>query len=135
MECFSHLKRPFVWMLLAALEAIAQSDDGRLRIKVTDRLGIGISCTLDLASEGNHYRQTFATGEDGRLTVSDLRPGDYLLQIDEPGFAPVLRSIRVGATNSVAILLEPLAGRPRRQSNPANRTHHPGPAAHLEPLS
>jgi hypothetical protein len=108
-ECFSHLKRPFVWMLLAALEAIAQSDDGRLRVKVTDRLGIGISCTLDLASEGNHYRQTFTTGEDGRLTVSDLRRGDYLLQIDEPGFAPVLRSIRVGATNSVAIPLEPLA--------------------------
>jgi hypothetical protein len=82
----------------AALQACAQNNSGQLRIRVTDRLGLGISCTVEVVSPANQYRQTFTTSDDGRLTIKDLQPGDYLLQIDDPQFEPVSQSVAVHAT-------------------------------------
>ena len=80
-ECFVPVKRLFVLMLLAALEAFAQGNSVELRIKVTDLVGLGIACNVDVASEPNHYHHSFTTGDDGKLTITDLQQGDYLLQL------------------------------------------------------
>jgi hypothetical protein len=87
-----------VLMMLAAWQSFAQDKGGQLLIKVTDQLGFGISSTVDIVSPANQYHQTFTTGDDGHLTIKDLQPGDYLLQIDDPQFEPVSQSIAVDAT-------------------------------------
>jgi hypothetical protein len=98
-------------MLLAVLEALAQGNGGELRIRVTDRLGLGISCNVEVVNDPQHYHGSFATGDDGYLTVRDLLPGEYLLRIDEPGFTAVSRSVEVRSTSTevLAFRLEPLA--------------------------
>jgi hypothetical protein len=95
----------------AALQACAQNNSGQLRIRVTDRLGLGISCTVEVVSLANQYRQTFTTSDDGRLTIKDLQPGDYLLRVDDPQFEPVSQSVAVHATATATSVfrLSPLA--------------------------
>ncbi len=104
-------------MLLAALEAFAQGDGGKLRIKVTDRLGLPIACSVEVVSEPNRYRQSFNTSDDGTLTISDLPPGSYVLHIDEPGFAAVSRPVEVGSMTP-AVATFRLAPLPNPATNP-----------------
>jgi hypothetical protein len=115
------VKRLFVVMLLSVLEAFAQSDSGKLRIKVTDRLGLPVACSVEVVSESNRYHQIFTTSDDGSLTVSELQPGSYILQIDEPGFAAVSRPIEVGPS-SPAVATFRLAPRPNPAINPTLET-------------
>jgi hypothetical protein len=105
-------------MLLAAFEAFAQSGAGSLHIKVTDQLGMGISCNVDVVSEQNRYHNSFATGDNGDLTITGLQQGEYHLQIDESGFEPVSRLVEVrSAASGVSVF------RLVRQVDPAsNRT-------------
>jgi hypothetical protein len=101
----------FLMMLAAAAwHAFAQDNAGQLRIRVTDRLGLGISCTVEIVNSANQYHRTFTTSDDGRLTVKDLQQGVYLLQIDDPQFTPVSQSVAVGSTQSAlaTIRLVPL---------------------------
>jgi hypothetical protein len=95
----------------AALQACAQNNSGQLRIRVTDRLSLGISCTVEVVSPANQYRQTFTTSDDGRLTIKDLQAGDYLSRIDDPQFEPVTQAVAVHATATATSVfrLSPLA--------------------------
>jgi hypothetical protein len=95
----------------AALQACAQNNSGQLHIRVTDRLGLGISCAVEVVSPANQYRQTFTTSDDGRLTIKDLQAGDYLLRVDDPQFEPVSQSVAVHATATATSVfrLSPLA--------------------------
>src|ERR1700722_1885092 len=115
------VKRLFVVMLLSVLEAFAQSDSGKLRIKVTDRLGLPVACSVEVVSESNRYHQIFTTSDDGSLTVSELQPGSYILQIDEPGFAAVSSPIEVGP-RTPAVATFRLAPLPNPATNPTLET-------------
>jgi hypothetical protein len=98
-------------LVAAAWQAFAQDNGGQLRIRVTDRLGMGISCAVEIVNSANQYHRTFTTGEDGRLTVKDLQQGPYLLQIDDPQFAPASQSVAVRSTGSASAMIHllPLA--------------------------
>jgi hypothetical protein len=119
------VKRLFVGMLLAALPVFAQGDGGRLRgkvrILVTDRLGLGVACSVEVVSEPNRYHHIVTTGDDGALTVIDLQPGSYVLQIDEPGFATVSRAVEVRSMTPVAATFR-LAPLSNPASNPTLET-------------
>jgi len=81
--------------LLGVLSASAQSNDGELRLKVTDPDGQGIKCPVELLSEVNQYHNTLTTDEDGALTAKRLTYGLYQLRIQVTGFAPVAQSVDI----------------------------------------
>ena len=50
-------------VLVCALSTSGQSISGGLRLKVTDPSGGGLESRVELTSEANDYRKTFATDE------------------------------------------------------------------------
>ena len=81
--------------LLCALSAAAQSNDGELRLKVTDPIGLGVKCPVELLSEASQYQNVLTTDEDGNLVAKRLAlrnlPGPNPLA----GFAPVSETIDI----------------------------------------
>ena len=81
--------------LLGVLSAVAQSNDGELRLKVTDPAGLGVKCPVELLSEANQYHNELTTDEDGTLVAKRLSYGIYQVRIQVMGFAPVTESIDI----------------------------------------
>ncbi len=71
------MKRCLVVLFLCVLSAVAQSNDGELRLKVTDPSGLGVKCTVELLSEVNQYQNAFTTDADGTLIAKRLAYGIY----------------------------------------------------------
>jgi len=82
-------------ILLLALPLLAQSNAGELRLRVTDPHGLGVKSTVELVSEANEYRNTFATDDTGMLIAKRLPFGLYRVQIHQPGFAEVSAPVEV----------------------------------------
>jgi len=82
-------------VLLGAVVALAQSNNGELHLRVTDPSGAGLKSTVELISEMNDYRATFVTTEPGDLVVQRLPYGFYRLQAHCPGFATASDSLEV----------------------------------------
>jgi hypothetical protein len=89
------MKRSLVVLFLSVLSAVAQSNDGELRLKVTDPSGLGVKCTVELLSEVNQYQNAFTTDADGTLIVRRLAYGIYHVRIQLAGFAPVSESVDI----------------------------------------
>jgi hypothetical protein len=81
------MRRCLVVLFLCALSAAAQSNDGELRLKVTDPSGLGVKCTVELLSEANQYRNELTTDADGTLSAKRLPYGIYQVRILREGFA------------------------------------------------
>src|SRR6202161_4651567 len=81
--------------ILWALPLLAQSDTGALRLTVTDPAGLGLKCSVELVSQGNEYRQTFTTDDQGNLDAKRLPYGIYQVQIQAQGFALDSESIEI----------------------------------------
>jgi hypothetical protein len=81
--------------LLLTLTLIAQSNTGELRLRVTDPSGFAVKTRVQIVSEANQYRRVLSTDDQGTLTLQRLPYGVYQLQIDQPGFAEVSRSVDV----------------------------------------
>jgi len=65
----------------------SQSTTGELRLTITGPNGLGVKSTVEIVSQGNQYRNTFATDEQGVLDAKRLPYGIYQLQIRAQGFA------------------------------------------------
>jgi hypothetical protein len=74
---------------------LAQSSTGELRLTVTDPAGLGLKSTVELVSQGNEYRQKFATNDQGNLDAKRLPYGIYQLQIQVQGFAQVSQPVEI----------------------------------------
>src|SRR5271156_1073173 len=81
--------------LLGALPLFAQSTTGELRLTVTDPAGSGVKATVDLASQGTQYSQTFVTNQQGGVDAKRLPYGIYNLQIQAQGFAAVSQPVEI----------------------------------------
>jgi len=84
-----------VGFLLSALPMLAQSTTGELRLTVADPAGSSVKASVDLVSQGNHYRQTFVTDEQGNLDAKRLPYGIYQLQVQAKGFAEVSEPLEI----------------------------------------
>src|SRR5271170_198635 len=82
-------------VLLGALPLFAQSTTGELRLTVTDPAGSGVKATVDLASQGTQYSQTFVTNQQGGVDAKRLPYGIYNLQIQAQGFAAVSQPVEI----------------------------------------
>ena len=81
--------------LLWALPMLSQSTTGELRLTVTDPAGLGLKSTVELVSQGNEYRHTFTTDDQGSLDAKRLPYGIYRAQIRAQGFAEVSESVEI----------------------------------------
>ena len=88
-------------ILSLALPLLAQSNSGELRLRVTDPNGLGVKTTVQLVSESNEYRNTFATDDAGVFIAKRLPFGVYRIQIQQAGFAEV--SARVEVRSAIPI--------------------------------
>jgi hypothetical protein len=79
--------------LLCSARSLAQSNEGELRVKVTDPSGAAVRCRVLVISEVNQYRETFSTDPAGTLDLKHLQFGIYKLQIQQPGFAATSRTV------------------------------------------
>src|SRR6202050_5101221 len=82
-------------VLLWALPMLGQSFTGELRLTVTDPAGLRLKSTVELVSQGNEYRHTFTTDDQGNLDAKRLPYGIYQVQIQAQGFAEVSESIEI----------------------------------------
>jgi len=81
--------------LLWALPMLSQSTTGELRLTVTDPAGLGLKSTVELVSQGNEYRHTFTTDDQGNLDAKRLPYGIYRAQIRAQGFAEVSEPVEI----------------------------------------
>jgi hypothetical protein len=77
----------WLYALLWALSAVAQSNYGELRLKVTDPSGLGLRSQIELVCSANAYNQSFVTDESGSLVAKQLPFGQYRLEIRHDGLA------------------------------------------------
>jgi len=89
------VKKWIALFFLFAASAFAQSNNGELRLSVTDPSGLGVKSTVQIVSEANQYRHSFVTDDHGALTVQRLPYGIYQLEIQQPGFAAVSESVEI----------------------------------------
>ncbi len=90
------LKRVLVpAVLLCAFPLLAQSNTGELRLSVVDPSGLGVKSTIELVSQANQYRNTFATDDHGYLDIQRLPYGIYQARIQAPAFAQVLEAVEI----------------------------------------
>jgi hypothetical protein len=83
------IKRAVALFFLCTVPIFCQSNNGELRLKVTDPSGRGVKTAVHIVSEANGYRTTLQTGDQGSLDVQRLPYGIYLLRIEQAGFAPI----------------------------------------------
>jgi outer membrane cobalamin receptor len=85
------------WLLfvLWAVPLTAQSNQGELRLKVTDPAGLGVKSLVALVSEANHYQQSFLTDDAGNLAVKRMPFGVYHLEVLHEGLAPSSKSVEI----------------------------------------
>ena len=95
MRSLVHLGILLVALPLLAFPAGAQSNSGELRLKITDPDGLALKTAVELVSQGNEYRHTFTTDDQGNLDARRLPYGIYQLQIDVPGFAQVSEPVEI----------------------------------------
>jgi hypothetical protein len=88
-------KKLIIAVLLWALPLVAQSNDGELRLKVTDPAGRGVKTTVQIVSRANQYRNTPTTSDQGYVDVQRLPYGIYQLEIRQPGFAGITESVEI----------------------------------------
>lgn len=80
------MKKRLLYLIFAA-QLFAQSNSGGLRLKIVDPTGLGLLSWVDLVSEANQFRQTYATDEAGNLVARNLPFGVYRLDVKRAGFA------------------------------------------------
>jgi hypothetical protein len=82
-------------LLLCALPLFAQSNQGELRLKVTDPSGLGVKGPVQITSEANGYRNVLVTNDQGELDVQRLPYGVYQITVQHPGFADASESVQI----------------------------------------
>jgi outer membrane receptor for Fe3+-dicitrate len=84
-----------VLILVLSLTVLAQSNAGELRLKITGPDGQPLKIAVELVSQGNEYRHTFTTDDEGNLDARRLPYGIYQVQIQAQGFAPVSEPVEI----------------------------------------
>ena len=100
------IKRVAAFFLLCAAPVFCQSNSGELRLRVTDPSGRGVKTVIRIVSEASQYRTTLQTDDQGSLDVRHLPFGDYQLEVNPAGFAPVSESLVIRSSLLTTYLIQ-----------------------------
>ncbi len=100
------MKRLALFVLIFALPALGQTNNGELRLKVVDPSGAGVKATVQVVSDANQYLNTLVTNDDGSLDVQRLPFGVYQIEIQRTGFANALENIQVRSSVPLELRIE-----------------------------
>lgn len=89
------MKKILLLFVFLTLPLFAQSNEGALRLKVTDPSGLGVKTSVQIVSQANEYSNTLTTNAAGNLVAQGLPYGAYDIEIQHPGFADVFQTIEV----------------------------------------
>ena len=87
-------------VFLVSLPLACQSNNGELRIQVTDPAGLGVKTTVQIVSGANQYHNAISTSNLGYLDVQRLPYGIYRIKIEQPGFAVISKSVEIKSSLS-----------------------------------
>jgi hypothetical protein len=87
-------------VFLVSLPLACQSNNGELRIQVTDPAGLGVKTTVQIVSCANQYHNAISTSNLGYLDVQRLPHGIYQIKIEQPGFAVISKSVEIKSSLS-----------------------------------
>jgi hypothetical protein len=93
-KAMTRLAAPLV-LVLFSVSLAAQSYTGELRLKITDPDGLALKAAVEVVSQGNEYRHTFTTDDQGNLDAKRLPYGIYQVQIQAPRFAQGSESVEI----------------------------------------
>ena len=93
-------------LCVCVLPLRCQSNNGELRLKVTDPSGLGGKSTVELVSEANQYRSVSTTDTGGNLVAKRLPYGIYRVQVRRAGFAPVSHSLDLHSAAPVELAVK-----------------------------
>ncbi len=82
-------------MLLFAVVVFGQAGTGELRIAVTDSSGLPVRATVELVSEANDYKRSFAADASGKVIAKRLPFGIYKINVSREELAPETRLVDV----------------------------------------
>jgi hypothetical protein len=94
------IERFLIVLFLTTFSLAAQSNNGELRLSVTDPSGLGARAAVQIVSEANQYRRALLTDDSGNLTVQRLPFGVYQVEIQQSGFAAVSESVEIRSTTA-----------------------------------
>ncbi|HEY0701920.1 MAG TPA: TonB-dependent receptor [Candidatus Acidoferrales bacterium] len=89
------MKRLALFLLVFALPALGQSNNGELRLKVVDPSGLGVKASVQVVSDANQYQSTLVTNDDGTLDLQRLPFGIYQIAIQHSGFADDTETVQI----------------------------------------
>jgi hypothetical protein len=94
-------------LLFLSLAALAQSNSGELRLKITGPDGRPIKASIELSSDATQFHRSFSADDSGQLTARNLPFGLYRLKVQDQGFAPYdgLLEIRSALPTEYAVKL------------------------------
>jgi TonB-dependent receptor-like protein len=90
--------RRLILFLLCASSALAQTNHGELRLKVTDPSDSPVKTVIHILSDANGYRAILATNDQGNLTLERLPWGRYRISVEQTGFAPYSEDVDIRST-------------------------------------
>jgi TonB-dependent Receptor Plug Domain len=93
-------------IFVAVLPAFCQTNTGELRLKVTDPSGLGVKTSVAIISEGNQYRNSVTTSDQGSVDVQRLPFGVYELNVAQQGFATATASVEIRSTIATDFTLQ-----------------------------
>jgi hypothetical protein len=85
-------------LLLIALPALAQSNAGELRLKITGPDGLAVKASAELSSDAVQFRRSFSADDYGMIAARNLPFGRYRLKVQEEGFAPYEGVVEIRST-------------------------------------
>ncbi|MGA7829812.1 MAG: TonB-dependent receptor [Terracidiphilus sp.] len=100
------MKRLIVIFLFFAVRLLCQTNQGELRLKVTDPAGRGVKTVVQIVSSANQYQSLLATSDQGFLDVQHLPFGIYQIEIKQPGFAAESESIEIHSSLPASVKLQ-----------------------------
>jgi len=93
-----------LFTVFSSLPVLAQSNYAALNVTVTDPQNQAVmGATAQLISVGTNIVRRAATDENGTFQLTGLHPGDYELRVEDTGFNPSVRTLRLEVGQQLAL--------------------------------
>ena len=110
------MKASLIAILMAAASLYAQSTRGSIGGQVTDADKKPVSgAAVTLVNQETNQKRTGASGSQGEFLVTLLDPGTYRLEVDAPGYRPLVRNLVLDLDQEIRVDVPLLPGKTTEQ--------------------